>query len=156
DGALAHARNCGRVFRRSIGKGGCRSLASGGEDMTAGCGPACAGREILRRQALTALGAPTGDHLGAGLGRHTSAEAVTARTHESGRLKSPLHRSGSGSKNEPRWIVERRGGVKGASSFPPLRSGGGGARAVWSRGRGKGLRALQLAPSIPRLRDGGG
>jgi hypothetical protein len=45
----------------------------------------------LGRQTLAALGATTRNNLLAILGRHASAEAVTARAHELAGLKCPLH-----------------------------------------------------------------
>ena len=61
--------------------------------------PDAPGFRRLSGKPLTALGAPTSDHLLAILGGHTRAPAVTARTHETGGLQCALHENGSGSKS---------------------------------------------------------
>ena len=53
----------------------------------------------LGGQALAALGPTTGNDLLTILGGHTRAPSVTARTHETGRLKSALHGTSSGTKS---------------------------------------------------------
>ena len=57
---------------------------------------------VLGGQALAALGPTALDNLGAILGGHPRAEAVTALAHESRRLEGPLHVVHSGLENERR------------------------------------------------------
>jgi hypothetical protein len=67
----------------------------------------------LGGQPLAALGATATDDLAAVLGGHPRAETVTARTHQTAGLESPLHGEGSGSKDDRPGEREVRPPVSG-------------------------------------------